>query len=168
MATVELQSCTVAHEPVLAALFQLYIHDFSEHWAGTANGELQEDGRFEPYPQLESYWTDPAREAFFIRADGALAGFALINDHSHSGLSLDRSVAEFFVARKYRRSGVGAEAARTVIKASPGQWELAIARKNTGALAFWRRVALTVASNEINELDIQDPWNGQILRFRVA
>jgi predicted acetyltransferase len=155
---------------VLANLFQLYIYDFTEQWAGEARGELLEDGLFPPYPNLESYWSEPRREPLLIRADGHLAGFVLINDHSHSGQPLDFAIAEFFVVRKHRRGGVGRAAAFAAIRPRPGQWELAVARKNAGALAFWRGVAAEASADGTLEERHQDDqrWNGQIIRFQVA
>ena len=169
MPKIELERCPEDHKPAIAAMFQLYVHDFSEHWAGTDRGELQEDGRFPAYPHLDSYWQgDPRRESFLIRADGHLAGFALVNDFSHSGLPSDYDVAEFFVVRKHRRNGVGRAAALRLIGGRPGQWELAVARANLGALSFWRGVAGALTP-EVEELDCDDErWNGVILRFVVA
>jgi len=153
----------------LDALFQLYTHDFGDYWAGTDRGELGEDGRFPDYPYLDSYWAEPRREPYLIRVDGHLAGFVLINDHSHSGLLLDFAVAEFFVVRKHRLGGVGRAAARAAIAGRAGQWELAIARRNVSAHAFWRGVATELASGPVEELDLtEDRWNGAVLRFRVA
>ncbi len=168
MASVALDPCTRSHHATLEALFQLYTHDFSEQWAGSDRGELQDDGRFAPYPGLESYWTEPDRQAFLIRADGALAGFVLLNAQAHSGLPLDHAVAEFFVVRKHRRGGVGRRAALAAFQGRSGQWELAVARKNAGALAFWRRVVGEVAAGPIELLDTTAGWNGAILRFVVA
>ena len=123
---------------------------------------------FEPYPGLDRYWREPGRSAWFIRADGHLAGFALLSAHSHSGQPADHDIAEFFVVRKHRRSGVGFEAARQLIAPRPGQWEIAVVRANVGALTFWRRVA-AAASSDLDELNLNDArWNGAILRFRVA
>jgi len=167
MPRVEIEPCGPERRSTLDALFQLYTHDFSEQWAGTERGELEESGRFPDYPYLELYWTEAARKPSLIRVDGRLAGFVLLNDHSHSGLPLDHAVAEFFVVRKHRRGGVGRAAALAAIGPRPGQWELAIARKNTGALAFWRGVAAELASGPVDELDTDDRWNGFILRFRV-
>ena len=168
MSRVELEAISAARRPALDAMFQLYTHDFSEHWAGQDRGELPESGQFEAYPMLDLYWTALDRSAWFIRADGHLAGFALVNSHSHSGLPADYDVAEFFVVRKHRRAGVGFEAARRLIVPRPGQWEIAVVRANVGALGFWRRVAASV-SPEVDELNLDDArWNGAILRFRVA
>lgn len=168
MAEVVLEPAGVEKREVLGNLFQLYIHDFSEHWAGTERGELSEAGLFDPYPHLDSYWTDAGREPFLVRAGGGLAGFILINRHSHSGLALDHAIAEFFVVRKHRRGGVGRAAALAAIRPRAGQWELAVARKNVGALAFWRTVAAEVAEGSVDEIDTTDRWNGIILRFRIA
>ena len=150
-------------------MFQLYTYDFTDNWVGQARGELGEGGRFGPYPYLDTYWSEPSRYAYLIRAGGHLAGFVLINDFSHSGLPLDFAIAEFFVVRKHRRGGVGREAARAAIAPRPGQWELTVARANTGALTFWRAVAAELGAGPADETDRNDTlWNGPILRFVVA
>ena len=169
MASVTLEPAGPEARETIANLFQLYVHDFSEQWAGTDRGELEPDGRFEPYPHLDSYWQDARREPFLIRVDGHLAGFVLINDVSHSGRPLDFAVAEFFVARKHRRDGVGRAAARAAVAHRPGQWEMAVSRKNPGAQAFWRGVAAELGAEGTIEESQQDDelWNGLIVRFRV-
>jgi len=166
MTSVDVIEARADQRSAIANMMQLYIHDFSEQWAGQARGELNESGLFEDYP-LDPYWSKPDHIPLLIRAGGALAGFVLVDAHAHSGLTLDRSVAEFFVVRKHRRGGVGAAAARAVFMRWPGQWEAAVARRNLGALAFWRRVvAETPGVTAVEELDVStDGWNGPILRF---
>jgi predicted acetyltransferase len=169
MARVELERCGADRRATIEALFQLYVHDFSEFWAGMDRGELQDDGRFPDYPGLGRYWNEPQRSAWLIRVDGHLAGFALLSASSHSGAPADHDIAEFFVVRKHRRGGVGLAAARQLIARRPGRWEIAVVRANVGAQAFWRRVALELAAGEVEEQWMQDHrWNGQILRFAVA
>ena len=168
MAEVTLQRAGPERRAALENLFQLYTHDFSDFWAGRDDGELQEDGRFPQYVHLDSYWTEVDCTPLLIRVDDHLAGFALINDFSHSGLPLDFAVAEFFVVRKHRRGGVGFAAAMHIMRARPGLWEMAVARKNTAALPFWRRVAAAIAGPSVEEIDRDDDlWNGPIIRFRV-
>ena len=168
MPAVTLDPCSASRRPALEAMFQLYTHDFSEQWAATDRGDLEETGRFADYPYLDLYWTDADRSAWLIRANGRLAGFALLNTYSHSGLPTDHDMAEFFVVRKHRRSGVGRAAAMRLIGERVGQWELAVARANVGALSFWRGVA-NAMTPEVEELDCDDArWNGTILRFVVA
>jgi predicted acetyltransferase len=156
--------------PVFENLFQLYIHDFSEQWQGTSRAELGEDGRFERYPYLESYWSEVGRVPLLFRVDGHVAGFALVNRHSHSGATVDCNMAEFFVARKHRRAGIGRRAAAMIFDRLPGIWEVAVARKNVSALAFWRRTIFAHRSvRAIEEIDRNDfSWNGPIFRFSVA
>jgi predicted acetyltransferase len=169
VAEVTLEPAGRDRRQTLVNLFQLYAHDFSEQWFDRPEGELDEEGRLEEYGYMDKYWSEPNYEAMLIRADGRLAGFVMVNDYSHSGLPLDFEIAEFFVARKHRRSGVGRTAARAVISARPGLWELAVARRNLGAQHFWRKVAAELAQGEVEELDRDDErWDGLILRFGVA
>ena len=153
---------------VLENLMQLYVHDFSEFWAGLDRGYLSSDGRFDPYP-LDAYWQEAGRVPLLLRADDHLAGFALLNTHTHSGDPCDRNMAEFFVARKYRRSGFGTLAAQQIFAAYPGQWELAVARRNLAALAFWRHAAATAPGvKDLRETDLStSDWEGPILRFQI-
>ena len=153
---------------LLQNLFQLYTHDFSEFWAGSARGELEANGRYTDYP-LEPFFARPNWSAWLLKAGEAPAGFALINDAAHSGLPSRRSMAEFFVVRKHRGQGAGRAAAQALIAAEPGSWEIAVARANTGALAFWRKVAAACAAGPVEALDIAGPdWNGPVLRFEAA
>jgi predicted acetyltransferase len=168
MATVTLEAAGPERAETLENLFQFYVHDFADFWT-ERRVDLGEDGRFPQYPPLPSYWTDADRSAFLIRVEGAVAGFVLLDEHSHAGEPVDFNMGEFFVARHYRREGVGRAAALAAIGARPGQWELAVARRNIPAQAFWRRVAAEAASGGIDERDQDDAaWNGLILRFRVG
>jgi predicted acetyltransferase len=151
----------------VANLFQFYVHDFADYWE-TRRVELQEDGRFPPYPWLDAFWEDPQGEALLIRAGGALAGFVLIDRTAHSGQACDYSMAEFFVARHYRREGIGRTAALEVLRARAGLWEIAIARRNTPALTFWRGVVADAAPSGFRERDQDDErWNGAILQLVI-
>jgi len=169
MPEVTIEPCAAARRPALEALFQLYVHDFSDFWAGQPRGELQEDGRFPDYPYLDLYWQEPSRTPWLIRVDGHLAGFALLSAESHSGEPADHDMAEFFIVRKHRRGGVGFEAARQLIAARSGVWEIAVTRANVGAQAFWRRVVKALAAGDVDERWSEDDrWNGLLLRFAVA
>ena len=82
---------------------------------------------------FDEYWTDPDRRAFLFRAEGALAGFALV----FTGEPHD--IAEFSVMRKYRRHGVGAQAAASLFDQLPGRWTVRRQLVNPAATAFWRK-----------------------------
>ncbi len=150
-------------------LFQFYIHDFSELWAGQGRAELEEDGLFALDGSLQSYFTDPTRKAFFIRADGHLAGFALINAASHAGREIDFNVGEFFVARKHRRFGVGRRAAHLLFEGMRGRWEVAVVETNANAIPFWRNaIAQCVVVRDVEEVQGDGVrWRGPIFCFRT-
>ena len=169
MPKVDLEIASPRHEGALQSLFQLYTHDFSEQWAGMPRGELDDQGRFPPYP-LASYWQDEGHIPLLLRADGHPAGFALINRSSHAGRPVERNMAEFFIVRKHRRGGVGTAAAHAIFDRYPGTWEAAVARKNVAALAFWRRaVASHPLVADLEEIDIStSAWNGPVLCYRIG
>lgn len=169
MTDIEITPAGPEEKPVIANMMQLYTHDFSEYWAGTPEGELGDDGRFPDYPYLDTYWHEPARVPLLLRMDGHLIGFALLNDYAHSGMAVDRNMAEFFILRKHRRGGLGTAAAHAVFSRYPGTWEAAVARRNLAALAFWRRaVASHPDVRDIEESDISTKeWNGPVIRFRI-
>lgn len=153
---------------VLAHLAQLYMHDFSELLPAARRGAIGEDGLFPEDLHLDRYWSEPDRSVWFVRADGALAGFALLNRHSHCGRRVDFNMGEFFVARPYRRGGVGLRAATALIAMHPGQWEIAVGAHNAPAQRFWPSVVASVAGAELETLRGDGvEWNGPILRFVV-
>ena len=165
-----LDIASAAERPVLENLVQLYIHDFSELFAGTSRGDLSDDGRYSVDIPLANWWQMPGHIPLLFRFHGRLAGFALLNTATHSGAPTDRNMAEFFVVRKYRRSGLGTAAAQTLFTRYPGRWEAAVMRTNSSAHAFWHRAIAThpaVARIAIAE-NGHAGRDGAIFRFDIA
>jgi len=131
---VSLQRATPEMAPLLRNLLELYIHDLSEIFPV----ELGPDGRF-GYEKLPLYWAEPAvRHAFVIRQRGRVAGFALAKRGSPASDDPDvLDVAEFFVLRAHRRSGVGRQAAFLLWDGVPGQWVVRVSDANRAGLSFW-------------------------------
>ncbi|MBA4179393.1 MAG: GNAT family N-acetyltransferase [Anaerolinea sp.] len=142
--TVELEPVAYTHKPVLRRLLELYLYDFTEF----TGDDLNEHGEF-GYRYLDHYWVpnpDDQRFPFLIRVDGKLAGCALVR------LRRGRySMAEFFVMRRYRRGGVGAQAAKAVFARFPGDWEVWQLPSNLPAQAFWRKVINEVTGGVYTE-----------------
>jgi predicted acetyltransferase len=160
---VELTAVSEMDKPVLANLIQLYVYDFSEF----QGNELTSHGTF-VYSYLDSYFTEPNREPWFITVDGNLAGFALARGDVDDDGSWN--IGEFFVVRKYRRHGVARAAATKLFATHPGVWTLSFDRANAPASALWPAVAESVAVGEIGRLDLDHPEVNYIrtrLRFRV-
>ena len=137
-AAVSLDAATVADATLLGNLLELYIHDLS---AACPDVVLGPDGRF-GYPKLPRYWSEPdCRFAFLIRVDDHVAGFVLVTRGSPASDDPDAlDVAEFFVLRRYRGTGVGRHAAELLWRRLPGRWTVRVSEANTDGLAFWQRV----------------------------
>ena len=147
--------------PLLANLLELYIHDLSEIFPAV---QLGAEGRF-GYPRLASYWSEPeARFPFLIRRAGKVLGFALAQ--RGSPLSDDPEVfdvAEFFVLRGERRSGVGARAAALLWERLPGRWIVRVSEANRSGLPFWTRAV----RDYVGDAAIQTERDGTPHRWRV-
>src|SRR6187200_2629080 len=114
-----------SERPLIEGLFQFYAYDWSEmEPVGSAALEVNAEGRFEPYPHLDEYWSAEDRWPLLIRTNERTVGFALINTPSHRGGRVERNMAEFFVARKHRRRRVAATAVQLILHLYPGRWEI--------------------------------------------
>lgn len=169
---VSIAVASVAQRPLIEGLAQFYIYDFSE-MGPYSSGEFAFDdaGQFGPLPDMDQFWRRPGWAALVIHAGAEVAGFALVNTHSHlTGGEVERNMAEFFVARKFRRQGVAQEAVRQILAAYPGRWEIAVAERNTVAKAFWPRAigAAPKVSAIVPKQGDGRHWRGPIWCFLAA
>jgi predicted acetyltransferase len=132
----------------LANLLQLYLYDFSEFEDFTLNSSCSYE-----YEYFDSYWTDTSRNPFFIKADRKVVGFCLLNEVSELGNDNLKSIAEFFVLRKYRKNKVGFQAALEIFSQYKGNWEITYTFKNAVAGKFWNKV---VDSLNTSNLEVQN------------
>jgi len=133
--SVTLEPATPHHATLLENLLELYLHDLSEAFPAI---EIGPDGRV-GYEKLALYWSEPERRfPFLIRDEGRVAGFVLVTRGSPVSDDPDvLDVAEFFVLRRYRRSGVGRAAAFLLWDRLGGRWIVRVSEGNRGAIPFW-------------------------------
>jgi predicted acetyltransferase len=132
--------------------------------------EFGEQGGYPPLPEIDSYWRVEGFRPLLIRVKDRLVGFALINTRARHSGRVEHNMAEFFVARKYRRRGVATEAVCQVLARYPGHWEVAVAERNVAARAFWPR-AIGAAPNVSELVQLEgdgEHWRGPIWSFRSA
>jgi predicted acetyltransferase len=154
---IEILPATREHEPIVDNLLELYAHDFSEFH----NIVLGPTGRF-GYKNLSLYWRDPHRHPFLVEVDGRLAGVVLVKtDLPVPGREPIWDMAEFFIARGYRRHGVGTIVARKLWERFPGPWEIRVMEANSGAHQFWQKIITEFSGREIESSRIEIagvPW----------
>ncbi len=93
------------------------------------------------YGHFEEYFSDPERDAFFIYADGRLAGFAMLNPYSYFGGRTDHVMAEFTVFPAFRRRHIAQGAVQLIFGRFKGSWEIKYNEKNRAAAALWNGIA---------------------------
>ncbi len=107
-------------------------------------------------PDLLARWfADDRSHPLLILKEGRPAGFALVvrPQARVSGMkpAPDYHLSEFFIDQRYRKLGVGREAATLIFNRFAGQWEVTEYMRNTGAVAFWRRVLGTYVAGRYTE-----------------
>ena len=140
MPRIELVSAKdAAQADVLERLYPLYLHDLSAY---TDYYRLGSDGRWEP-DHLPDWLTLPLQHPFLIYVDGIPAGCSLVAEapFEHMRYGGDYQLFEFFVARPFRRRGIGrAAGAATFARFPPGEWVVTEVPRNAAAIAFWNEV----------------------------
>lgn len=127
-------------------LMQFYIYDFSEF----VDCDVEEDGLFKAYPDLEDYWNEGANKyPYIVMKDEKYAGFVLVKT-----IKLEKnhfSIAEFFIMKKYRRAGIGKAVARQIFNLHKGQWEVSQRENNKPAQEFWNKVINEYTDGQFSE-----------------
>ena len=153
----------ISAKSTIAGLLQPYLRELAPYFGGDTDPGIVHD-----YPYLDAYWRESnQRFPYLIEADGRIAGFVFVNNHSRLGAQNVRTIAEFYVLPDFRRHGVGKLAAERVFQMHPGAWEVAILHGNAPAERFWRRVIADHMAIPIIERQ-SDAWNGSILTFSVG
>lgn len=151
---------TAAQLETLHHLMQLYLYDFTEF----LDIQLEEDGRFRPYPDLQKYVQEPAgkHRSYLFRSMGHIAGFALV-DVDQLTPDGEHYLAEFFVLKRYRRQGIGREAAFALFDLHPGRWSVSQLVNNIPAQSFWRQVIDEYTGGSYSER--VKPHNGNLVQL---
>lgn len=133
---VELVKVQKEEKSILSNLLEKYDYEFSQ-WEKT---DVDDNGLY-GYEYLDCYFNEENRFPYFIKVNGKLAGFVMISDYPEvPQYKTDFCLSEFFVMYKYRRGGVGREAACKVLDLHHGKWQLKRHPHNIGSVYFWDKV----------------------------
>ncbi|HKE44705.1 MAG TPA: GNAT family N-acetyltransferase [Steroidobacteraceae bacterium] len=128
---------------------------------------LGEFGHREP-DLLARWFADDRAHPLLILKSETPAGFALVvrpPKIPSATPPIDYRMSEFFVLAKYRRLGIGRDAAQLILNRFAGQWEVTEYLRNAGAVGFWRSVIGAYTRGQYTERII----NGEVRQlFRSA
>jgi predicted acetyltransferase len=133
----QLAPVTKSDKPILDRLYQLYLHDFSVYTGQNVNNS----GLYDHDEHYNDFWEDPRWNPFFIYEDDGLAGFVVVLFENYD-VDPDPThvIWDFMVLRKYRRKGIGREAAILAFNQYKANWAVAQMGTNEPAIQFWRSV----------------------------
>ncbi|GIK66959.1 MAG: hypothetical protein BroJett018_47530 [Chloroflexota bacterium] len=151
---VEVIPATLQDETTYRNLFQFYLYEFSRFMGFITTNA----GRFYEI-DLDGCWTSANRYPFLIRADGNLAGLAMITQREKSRYTGEANVMdlqEFFIMAAFQKRGIGRQAAHEVFDMFPGRWEVFQLARNTNAQVFWRKVVAAYTKGVYLERMVND------------
>jgi predicted acetyltransferase len=117
---------------LLRNLLEHYVHDMTE-WFEI---DTKADGSYSYDTSL--IW-EHGYDVSLAKAGESIAGFAIIGSAvKWLGDIAAHDVHEFFVLRRFRRSGFGQNMAMHLWKERPGKWLVRVLESNAPAALFWR------------------------------
>lgn len=129
---------------LLSRMAELYSYDFS----ALEQLKMGPDGLFPAVKGFYEMWSDPDRYPYIFLLDSEPAGFALVRQISTGSFDME----QFFVMKKFRRSGVGKDAAHALFRTFSGNWTVGQTSTNINAQAFWRSVIAEFTNGEFQEI----------------
>jgi predicted acetyltransferase len=141
---------------LLQNLLQYYVHDMAQWFAV----DTQPDGSY--FYDTSLLWEK--YDVYLVKAGDSIAGFAMV------GLAADiagSDMHEFFVIRRFRRTGIGAGMAEKLFALHPGEWLIRVLDDNAPAVPFWRATVAGYSSGAgTEELRIVNGRSWRYFRFR--
>ena len=149
----------------IESVYRDYLNDLAPSATGIfpALGEI---GHRVP-DQLMRWYADPSAQIMTILYGDERAGFAMVNQRLRQSVGVgmaaaggapappsatpEYSMAEFFIARPWRRRGIGAQAVRLLLDRFTGQWLITEHLLNVAAVKFWRRVVAAYTGSKYQE-----------------
>jgi predicted acetyltransferase len=147
--------------PALQQMLELYQYELSDIWPQVADPEAKYGYNLERHRKGERFHAH-------VALDGTqYVGFALVAPALVTRKE-GNWMEQFFILRRFRRSGAGYALATHVLRSHPGAWEVGQMLSNLAAQAFWRCVIEKVTSGAYVELQVTEGWwQGIVQQFHV-
>jgi len=146
---IELVEPSADQRALFDGLAQFYAYDFSE----MTDNPINPDGRYGSHQWVAETWAAQDRFIRLIMYGDEAAGFAIVQLVSEGHFDME----QFFVMRKFRRSGVGRVAARMLFLEFSGHWTAEQITNNVSAQLFWREVINEFTAGAYEDTMGEDP-----------
>ena len=157
----ELRKAQVHDFPALQQMLELYQYELSDIWPQDTDPEARYGYNLERHKIGERF------HAYVARDGMQYVGFALVAPAVVTRKE-GNWMEQFFILKRFRRSGAGYALARHVLHSHPGAWEVGQMPSNLAAHAFWRRVIEQVTSGAYVEFQVTEGWwQGTVQQFHV-
>jgi predicted acetyltransferase len=147
--------------PALQQMLELYQYDLSDIWPQETNPEAKYGY------DLQRHRQDARFHAYIALEGSQYVGFALVAPAvvtRKDGYWME----QFFILKKFRRSGAGYALAKHVLCGHPGAWEVGQMPANLVAQAFWRNVITRLTAGVYVEVHVTEGWwRGVVQQFHV-
>jgi len=137
----------------IESVYRDYLDDLSPLNTGVFSATSLGEIGYSESDQLARWFGDSTVNPLVIVRGTECVGFAMVaRGSAAAGRSpTDYRMAEFFVARTFRRRGVGRLAVELILNRFAGRWEIVEYLRNPVAVAFWRRVVANYTQGRFQE-----------------
>lgn len=144
---IELRLASTSEKGLMSNLLQLYMYDFTEF----TDVDINPSGLYNIFSDFDLFWENQKEfKPYVFRVNDAIAGFALVKEITTETRKYNY-LAHFFVLRKFRRQGIGKEAAVHLFRTLKGEWELYQIIRNEPAQKFWAQIIDDFTDGEYEE-----------------
>jgi predicted acetyltransferase len=137
----------------IEGVYRDYLDDLSPLNTGVFSATSLGEIGYSTSDQLARWFGDSSVTPLVIMRGVEPVGFAIVAQGS--GMSgrpgVDFRMAEFFVARSFRRRGIGRLAVELILNRFAGRWEITEYLRNPVAVSFWRRVVANYTQGKFQE-----------------
>jgi len=136
----------------IRGIYRDYLFDLAP--AATGLFPLLPDAGQREREQADRLFADDQARVLAICYAREPVGFARISLRTHSPAGF--SMADFFIARAWRRRGIGTEAVRLILDRFEGAWLITEHLRNEPAVQFWRQVVGGYTAGKYQERLVND------------
>ncbi|QDQ27241.1 GNAT family N-acetyltransferase [Chitinimonas arctica] len=132
---IEICPTSLADKRTIWNLFQFYCYDTS-----IEDGyDVEADGFFSlSADYFAQYWDKPRWSAHLVRANGAIAGFVLIEPSDV--LPHAQEIGDLFILKRWRRQGIAEHVAKQFLARRTETWAITVFNEWRDARSFWTKM----------------------------